>query len=201
MEVKAFLERVVRRLPASRPTGFTFEHWHESGRPTDDGLALLPLPGLVAADVLAAILDLDHYVGNIQHVAISRTVADPRFSPPQTTRFYQKVEIPFLGAIQQELVMHKLGEHRGYQVIGWELLGPETDALNTKDGYRSDYNHGMWLVADGIIGYAIGSAPKRDDVGFLKWKALTTGADAAASKVVRENLEGMARWAARRHAA
>jgi hypothetical protein len=35
-------------------------------------------------------------------------------------------------------------------------------------------------------------------VGFLKWKALTSGADAAASRVLRANVEGMARWAARR---
>jgi hypothetical protein len=198
MEVKAFLDRVLRRLPASRPTGFTFEHWNEGGRPTDEGLGLLPLPGVVADKVVAAVLDIDHYVGNVQHVSISRTIADPRFTPPDTTRFYQKIDIPILGSIQQELVLHKLGEHRGYQVVGWDILRAETDALNPKDGFRSDYNHGLWIVADGILGYALGSAPKRDDVGFLKWKALTTGADAAASKVLKENLEGMARWAARR---
>ena len=54
------------------------------------------------------------------------------------------------------------------------------------------------FAAPGLVGYALGSAPKREDVGFLKWKALTTGADVAASKVVKTNIEGMARWAARR---
>jgi hypothetical protein len=54
------------------------------------------------------------------------------------------------------------------------------------------------LAAPGIVGYALGSAPKRDDVGLLKWKALTSGADAAASRVLKANLEAMARWAAKR---
>jgi hypothetical protein len=49
-----------------------------------------------------------------------------------------------------------------------------------------------------MLGYAFGSAPKRDDVGFLKWKALTSGADAAAGRVLRANIEGMARWSNKR---
>ena len=48
-----------------------------------------------------------------------------------------------------------------------------------------------------MVGYALSSAPRRDDVGFLKWKALTTGADVAASRVIKDNIAAMARWAAR----
>ena len=70
--------------------------------------------------------------------------------------------------------------------------------IHPRFAFRSDYNHGAWFVAPGVVGYALGSAPKRDDVGFLKWKALTSGADVAASRVVKANIEGMARWAARR---
>ena len=53
-------------------------------------------------------------------------------------------------------------------------------------------------MGNGTLGYALSSAPRRDDVGFLKFKALTSGADAAASRVVKSNIEGMARWASRR---
>nr|MBA2319997.1 hypothetical protein [Deltaproteobacteria bacterium] len=71
-------------------------------------------------------------------------------------------------------------------------------ALSPEDGFRSDYSQGAWFARPGFLGYALASAPKREDVGFLKWKALTTGADAAAGRVVKANLEAMARWAARR---
>ena len=99
---------------------------------------------------------------------------------------------------QHELVLHRMGEHQGYQVAAWSVLRAETDALDKKKGFRSDYNHGAWIAAPGVLGYALGAAPQRKDVGLLKWKALTTGADAAASTVLKANLEGMARWAKKR---
>ncbi len=91
-----------------------------------------------------------------------------------------------------------MGEKNGYLVAAWGLLRAETDKLPARKAVRSDYNHGAWFAAPGILGYALGSAPKRSDVGFLKWKALTTGADVAASKALRTNLEGLSAWAARR---
>ena len=123
--------------------------------------------------------------------------SDGRFASP-AVRFYQRLDLPLLGAIHHELVLFDLGVRNGYRVAAWSVLRAETDALSTRDGFRSDYNHGAWLAAPGVVGYALGSAPKRDDVGFLKWKALTSGADAAASRVVKANIEGMAKWAARR---
>ena len=134
----------------------------------------------------------------MQHVAACRSISDPRFSAPAAVRFYQRVDIPVLGAVHHELVLHRVGERAGYHVAAWDILRPETDALSTKEGFRSDYNHGAWFVGHGLVGYALGSAPKRDDVGFLKWKALTTGADAAASRVVQANIDGMIQWAKRR---
>jgi len=200
MEAKAFLERVMKRLPKARPSAFTFEHWNHGGRPTDEGVGLLPMPGVDPQRLLDAVLDVDHYVGNVKYVSVCRSIADPRFVPPAAVRLYQKIEVPVLGVIHHELALHRLGEHQGWHCAGWELLVPETDRLSAKDGIRSDYNHGLWLAGEGVVGYALGSAPKRDDVGFLKWKALTTGADAGASRVLKENLEGMARWAGSRRA-
>jgi hypothetical protein len=198
MEVRQFLERVLAHLPAAPPTQFQFVHWNHAGRPTDEGLALMPVPKLDPGKVIDAVMDVDHYVGNLDHVAVCRSIADARFVPPQKTRFYQRVDVPVVGAIHHELVLERLGEHRGYAIAGWDILRAETDALSPKEGFRSDYSHGVWLAAPGVLGYALGSAPKRDDVGFLKWKALTSGADVAASRVLRANLDAMARWAGRR---
>jgi hypothetical protein len=103
-----------------------------------------------------------------------------------------------LGALHHELVLRPLGEHEGFACAGWDLLVAETNALDGKRGARSEYNHGLWIAGNGAVGYALGSAPKREDVGLLKWKALTSGADVAAPKVIRLNIEGMVRWAARR---
>lgn len=194
----AFVDRVLRHLPPAPPTSFVFAHWNHGGRPTDEGFGLLPVAGADPEKIIAAVFDLDHYVGNIEHVAACRSIPDPRFTRPAAVRFYQRLDLPVLGAIHHELVLFDLGTKNGYRVAAWSVLRAETDALSTKDGFRSDYNHGAWIVAPGLVGYALGSAPKRDDVGFLKWKALTTGADVAASRVVRANIEGMAKWAASR---
>jgi hypothetical protein len=198
MDPRPFVERIVKHLPKTAPTTFTFKNWNFDKRPTDEGFGIMPIAGVDPEKVLDAVCDFDHYKGNIEHVAICRTVPDPRFKAPEQIRFYQKVDIPIIGSVQHELVMHRLGEIEGYQVAAWDILRAETDALNKRDGFRSDYNQGAWFAAPGVLGYALASCPKRDDVGFLKWAALTKGADAAATRVLRANIEGMARWAARR---
>jgi hypothetical protein len=198
MATTPFLDRVLARLPATPPREFQFFHWSHGGRPTEEGFALMPVAGVVPSKVIDAVMDVDHYVGNVEHVKICRSVRDPGFSAPNAVRFYQRIDLPLLGALHHELVLQRLGEHRGYQVAAWDILRAETDALSAKEGFRSDYSEGAWLAAPGVIGYALASCPKREDVGLLKWKALTAGADAAAQRVLRANLEGMARWAAKR---
>jgi hypothetical protein len=192
----SFVERVLPRLPAGVPADAVFHHWPHAGRPTEEAVGAVPVPGADPAKVIDAVMDVDHYVGNVDHVAACRSIADARF--PGAVRFYQRVDLPLLGAMHHELVLHRLGERNGWHVAAWHVLRSETDALSTKDGFRSDYNHGAWFAKAGVVAYALGSAPKREDVGFLKWKALTSGADVAASRVLRANVEGMARWAARR---
>lgn len=198
MEVQAFLSRVLSRAPTAPPARFELASWPHGGRPTDEGFGILAIPGLDPQKAIDAVMDVDHYVGNVEHVSACRSIPDARFVAPDAVRFYQRLDVPLLGALHHELVLRRLGTHQGFLVAGWDILTPETNALSAKDGFRSDYSHGLWLAAPGMLGYAFGSAPKRDDVGFLKWKALTSGADAAASRVLRANIEGMARWAARR---
>lgn len=156
---------------------------------------MCPVPGVEPEKLIDAVMDIDAYVGNVQHVAECRSITDSRFVAPDAVRFYQKVDIPVLGSVHHELVIERLGEKNGFQVAAWYVLRTETDALSAKKGFRSDYNQGAWLVKPGVVGYALASAPKRADVGFLKWKALTKGADAAAGRVVKQNIEGMAKWA------
>jgi hypothetical protein len=197
-EAAAFVERAFQRLPVTAPSGFTWQHWNHAGRPTDEGFGLLPVPGLDPQKVMDCVMDVDHYVGNLDHVVICRSVSDSRFGRPHKVRAYQKVDIPMLGGLHHEFVLERAGQHRGYEVAAWALLGPETSSLSSKDAARSDYSLGAWIAAPGMLGYALASAPRREDVGLLKWKALTAGADVAASKVLRNNLEVMARWASRR---
>lgn len=198
MSENAFLTRVLERLPPSeaRVTDYVFKHWAVPGKVTDEALGVLPVPGVDAKRFLSRVMDLDQYKGAIPHVVESRSVPDARFMPPQKLRFYQRVKIPLLGDVQQEIAMELLGERAGYEVAVWSMLEPETAALSKDDGIRSAYSDGAWLVGPGVVAYALSSAPKRDDVGFIKWKALTAGADVAASKVIRDNIAAMAKWAA-----
>lgn len=198
MELAAFLDRVFSRLPAAPPREFTWFHWSHPGRSTEEGFGILPVAGVDPTKVIDAVMDVDHYVGNVDHVKVCRSVKDARFAAPEAVRFYQRIDVPLLGSVHHELVLRRLAERKGYSVAAWDILRPETDALSAKDGARSEYSQGAWLTMPGYIGYALASCPRRDDVGLLKWKALTAGADAAASRVLRGNLEGMARWASRR---
>jgi hypothetical protein len=198
MEHEAFVDRVMQRMPNSAPRGFEFFSWAHGGRPTKEGFGIMPIPGVDPIKVVDAVMDVDDYVGNLDHVTICRKVPDDRFDGESEVRFYQKVNIPLLGSVHHELVLHRMGERDGYHIAAWHLLSTETDRLSPKEGFRSDYNHGAWIAAPGVLGYALSSAPNRKDVGFLKFKALTKGADAAASKVLQANLKGMAAWAARR---
>lgn len=197
MEHEAFVQRALSHLPAAPPPQWEFWHWKHAGRPTEEGVGGLPVAGVDVDKLVAAVLDVDHYVGNVEHVGISRSIPDPRFGAG-SVRFYQKLDLPVLGAIHHELVLHDLGTKGPWRVVAWSVLRAETDGLSPKVGFRSDYNHGAWFIAPGFVAYGLGSAPKREDVGMLKWAALTAGADVAASRVVKANIEGMVRWANRR---
>ena len=191
-----FLDRALARVSPGAARDYAFTHWSMPGKPTEETVGLLPVPAVDPERFLARVMDVDHYVGHVDHVVESRAIADPAYTPPAAVRFYQRVKIPILGDIHQELVLRRVDSRNGFVIAAWSLLERETAALSPKVAIRSQYSDGAWLVAPGRVGYALSSAPRRDDVGFLKWKALTLGADAAASGVVRNNIECMARWAA-----
>jgi len=192
-----FLDRVFQRVSSTDIDEYLFEHWPVGGKPTDEGVGILPVPGADPERILQRVFDVDHYVGNVGHVVQCRAIPDAAYKPPQKVRFYQRIKIPLLGEVHHELVLERMGKIKGFEVASWHMLARETEALNSKSTIRSQYNDGAWLVAPGLVGYALSSAPRRSDVGLLKWKAMTAGADVAASKVVRDNIQGMSAWAAR----
>ncbi len=196
-DVTAFLNDIFARLPAAPVTEYTFQSWERAGKPTSEGFGLAPIPGLDPEKVIARVMDVDHYVGNIDYVAECRTIQDAAYSPPKSVRFYQRVDVPMLGAVQHELVLIDGGTRNGYRYAYWYLLEGPTNALDTSVGARSDYSHGAWVVGNGMLGYALSNAPIRDDVSWAKWQAMTTGADLTAKPVVLANIEGLAAWAKR----
>jgi hypothetical protein len=190
-----FVDRVFANLPALR-SDYTFAAWRHEDRPTKEGVGLLGAKDVNVEAVIAKIMDVDHYVGNVGYVDECRTVPDPSFSPPKSVRFYQRIKVPLLGGVHHELVLEDLGERSGYRVVGW-YLHDATERLDAKQAARSDYNLGAWLVSSSAVAYALSSAPRKSDVGMLKFAALTKGGDAGAPAVVRSNIEGMLRWASK----
>lgn len=197
-EASAFLDRVFARNPTSSPSGANFDSWTHAGRPTSEGFGLVPASGVDPEAMMSAIMDVGNYKGNIAHVLESRVVSDPSYVPPAAVRFYQKINVPALAKIHMELVLTDFGTRDGWRVAAWHQLDAETNRLSARDGARTQYNVGAWLIRPNAVGYALSSAPRRDDVGRLKFAALTKGADAAASRVVQANIEGMIAWSKRR---
>jgi hypothetical protein len=192
-----FLDRVFKHVPRGGAPRFKFESWRHQGRPTAEGFGVVPMSGFDVEKLAGRIMDVDHYAGNVDAVAECRSIADSRFSPPTAVRFYQRIKIPALGEIQMDLVLTDHGTRDGFRVLAWHQLDAETEKLNKKRGPRSAYNVGAWLIKPDLVGYALSSAPRKDDVGRIKFGLLTKGADATAGPVVRAAIDGMVRWAKR----
>ena len=195
MSSAPFVDRIFANLPP-RDRGFQWNSWRQSGRPTNEGVGILPQSGVDVAALAARIMDVDKYRGNIEFVDECRTVADSSFDPPRSVRFYQRIKLPLIGAVQHELVLEDLGDREGWRVLAW-FQHAGTEALDKKHGARSEYNVGAWLLRPDAVGYALSSAPRKSDVGRLKFAALTKGADAGAAGVLKSNIEGMVRWSKR----
>lgn len=197
MSASQFLDRVMPHVAGFAGQPFGFANWRHAGRPTGEGVGVLA-GQTVDVDALASrILAVDQYVDNIEFVEESRISPGPENSPPTAVRFYQRIKMPMLGALQMELVLTDFGDRDGWRVLAWSQQEEATRALNPRQGARTDYNLGAWLLREDAVGYALSTAPRRDDVGRLKFAALTKGVDAAAPRMVRSNIEGMIQWVRR----
>jgi hypothetical protein len=196
-EVREFLGRVLEKISEgdARITGYQFWSWGWEGKPTHEAIGLKAIPGVDPDQFIARVMDVDHYKGNAAHIDVCQSVQDPAFTPPEKVRLFQLISVPGVAKVQYELVLVDAGTVKGYRVAYWYLLKDKTQALDPKVAARSDFNVGAWLVAPGVVGYALSSWPKRDDVNTLQWLSLTSGANAFAKKVVEDNIDGMAAWA------
>jgi hypothetical protein len=196
-EVREFLGRVLDKVPENGAgvTGYQFDHWEREGKPTHVAVGLKAVPGVDPEELIARVMDVDGYVGRIAHVEVSRSEPDPAFRPPEEVRFFQSIRVPRIATVQQELVLVDAGTLRGYRVAYWYLLRDESRSLDPQHGARSDFNVGAWLAAPGVVGYALSSWPRRDDLNAFQWASLTTGANALAKTVVEGNIDGMVAWA------
>jgi hypothetical protein len=197
MSASDFLDRVFPHVGELSTSRFSFKAWRHAGRPTNEGVGRLPGVTVDVDAFASRVMDIGQYRGNIDYVEESRAVDGPEHSPPQAVRFYQRIKVPVLGAIQMELVLTDFGERDGYRVLAWHQQDAATRALNPRKGARTDYNLGAWLIRPDAVAYALSSAPRRDDVGRLKFAALTKGADAGAANMVKANIEGMIAWSKR----
>lgn len=196
-EVREFLDRVLAKIPdGDQPVmGYQFLHWERADKPTREAMGLKAIPGADPQEVIARVMDVDRYPGHIAHVETCRSEQDPTSRPPEEVHFYQVIRVPAVARVQQELVLVDAGTIRGYRVAYWYLLKDRTLSLDPKVAARSEFNIGAWLAAPGVVGYALSSWPRRDDVSALQWVSLTSGANALAKKVIEGNIDGMAAWA------
>lgn len=195
-EVREFLDRVLEHAPEAGTgvEGFQFSHWSHPGRPTRAALGFKSVPGLDPEALIDRVMDVDGYEGRIANVLSSRPLPDPGRPEEGSVRFFQRIQIPGIARVQQEAVLRDLGTIDGYRVACWYLLPEETESLDPEDGARSAFNVGAWLAAPGVVGYALNSWPRREDVNAIQWLSLTTGSDALAGPIVERTIDGMARW-------
>ncbi len=196
--VGGFLARAFANLPKTLPSSYYFKSWDVPGQETPEGVGLMPLEEPIDPDkVIARILDVDHYVGNIDYVEKAFATPDPRFNLPYAMRYHQEVKLPGVDRMQHELVLNDGGIRDGYRVIFWYDLQPEASQLDIKDGARSVYSVGFWLVSANAVGYGLSNLPVKDELGTGSWIAMTTGVDVLAGKIFRSNIKGMVEWARR----
>ncbi len=192
MSAEEFLGRVFDHIPElNRSGGFSHRSWSYGGRPTKEGIGLLPVD-IDIESMVTCILNVEEYPRNVRYVE-SVEILDRRADNDFT--YVQRLSLPMLGGLQMALRLVDLGERGGYHVVAWHQDDEATDALDKKrGGARTQYNLGAWLLKEHEVIYALASAPRKADVGSLKFAVMTKGAEATASEVLKSNIEGMVAW-------
>lgn len=142
--------------------------------------------------MVQCILDVQAYPENIRYVEAIEIVHE---ESERDVTYVQRMNLPLIGRIQVQINLADHGEMGNYRVVAWEQDDEGTAALNKKQGARTAYNLGAWLIRDDAVLYALSSAPLKSDLGTLKYLAMTKGADAGAGEVLRQNIDGMINWA------
>lgn len=189
-----FLDRVFPHLADLKSDKFSHKSWKFENRPTNEAVGKIPDQALDVQKTVDCILDVEAYPENVQFV--DRNNILERRSDTDFT-YVQRMKIPVIGRVQVALNIADLGEQQGYRIVAWTQNDEETDKLPKKDGFRTDYNLGAWLIREDELLYALSSVPRKKDVGSLKFAIMSRGADATGSEVLRKNLGAMSDWSNR----
>jgi hypothetical protein len=189
-----FLDRVMPHVASLNPERFSHTSWRFEGRPTSETVGVLPNPDTDVELMVTHILDVEAYPDNVKYVESVEVVE--RRSDSDVT-YVQRMNLPLIGRIQVQIHLSDFGDRDGFRVVAWDQDDEGTAALDKKQGARTAYNLGAWLLTESSVGYALSTAPLKSDVGTLKYMAMTKGADATASEVLRQNIHGMVNWAHR----
>ncbi|MDZ7577515.1 MAG: hypothetical protein U0904_04990 [Candidatus Nanopelagicales bacterium] len=194
-DIEGFLSRVFLRVPELSRDRFSSKDWRFEDRPTVEGIGLRPGVDVDVVKMVSRILDVEGYVKNMSHVAeceIIKKYSDTDFV------YIQKISVPILGGIQAALRLVDCGDRNGYRAVAWTLDDEATDALDKKHGgARLAYSLGAWLIRPDEVGYALSSAPRKSDVGSLKFSLMTKGANTVGGEVLKAAIEGMIAWSKR----
>lgn len=194
MSADAFLDRVLPHLDDLTHERFSHVSWRFENRPTSEGVGFMPHADIDIEEMVAHICDVEGYPDNVRYVEGVEVVE--RRSDTDVT-YVQRMNLPVLGRIQVQINLSDYGLRDGWRVVAWDQDDEATQALDKKQGARTAYNLGAWLLAEDGVGYALSSAPLKSDMNALKYMAMTKGADATAGEVMRQNIDGMVRWASR----
>jgi hypothetical protein len=190
----AFLDRVLPHVDDLSREKFSHVSWRFDNRPTSEGVGLMPHEGVDIETMVAHICDVEGYPDNVRYIEGTEVIE--RRSATDVS-YIQRMNLPVLGRIQVQINLSDYGVRDGWRVVAWDQDDEATSALDKRHGARMAYNLGAWLLNGDGVGYALSSAPVKSDMNPLKYMAMTKGADATAGEVIRQNIEGMVRWAHR----
>ncbi len=187
------LDRIFEHIGSLNPDKYSYASWKYANRPTGEGVG--QSPKAVDVDTMVdCILNVEAYADNVRFVEgceILQKDSDTEFT------YIQRMSLPLLGKVQTVLHIADYGEMNGYRVVAWNQDDERTMALDKKNGFRTEYNLGGWLLKEDAVAYALSSCPVKKDVGSIKFAIMTKGADTTASQVVQQNIDAMVAWSER----
>lgn len=193
--LRAFLDRAVDHLDGLPRDRFSTAQWRFDGRPTSEGVGLKPGLKVDVDKMAACVMDVEGYAENVKFVESSTIIVE---HSPKDVIHVQKMKVPVIGGVQVVNHLQDIGDFRGYRAIAWEGDDARTAALDPKDGgVRLAYSLGAWLLRPDEVGFAVSTAPRKDDVGSIKYAIMTKGADALIGTTVATNIEAMHAWSER----
>ena len=136
-------------------------------------MGLKPYAGVDIDAMVEHICDAENYPHNVQYVESTEVVE--RRSDTDVT-YVQRMNLPVIGRVQVQINLADYGERDGWRIVAWDQDDDGTDDLDKKNGARTQYNLGAWLLREDGVAYALSSAPRKSDMNALKYMAMTKGA-------------------------